>query len=167
MVSRDGDGYELVAGHRRVLAARVAGKTTIPAVIRDDDVRDRLELAPSKTCSAPTSIAIETARAYKLLMETYDLTQEQVAERVGKSRSQVANMLPDAHRATASPGRGHGGQDQRGPPGALCCRYLFRTHHRTCDSDREAAVGAGRGGARTEDGPPATARAIATAFARR
>ncbi|HEY6202438.1 MAG TPA: ParB/RepB/Spo0J family partition protein [Candidatus Limnocylindria bacterium] len=92
VVSRDGDGYELVAGHRRVLAARVAGKTTIPAVIRDD-VRDRLELALVENLQRADLNAIETARAYKLLMETYDLTQEQVAERVGKSRSQVANML--------------------------------------------------------------------------
>jgi len=92
VVSRDGDGYELVAGHRRVLAARVAGKTTIPAVVRDD-VRDRLELALVENLQRTDLNAIETARAYKLLMETYDLTQEQVAERVGKSRSQVANML--------------------------------------------------------------------------
>ena len=92
VVSREGDGYELVAGQRRVLASRLAGKTTIPAVVRDD-VRDRLELALVENLQRTDLNAIETARAYKLLMETYDLTQEQVAERVGKSRSQVANML--------------------------------------------------------------------------
>lgn len=92
VVSRDGEGYELVAGHRRVLAARVAGRTTIPAVVRDD-VSDRLELALVENLQRADLNAIETARAYKLLMETYDLTQERVAERVGKSRSQVANML--------------------------------------------------------------------------
>jgi ParB family chromosome partitioning protein len=92
VVSREGDGYELVAGHRRVLAARTAGRTTIPAVIRDD-VRDRLELALVENLQRADLNAIETARAYKLLMETYDLTQEQVAERVGKSRPHVANML--------------------------------------------------------------------------
>ena len=92
VVSRTPEGFELVAGHRRVLASRVAGKTTIPAVIRDD-VRDRLELALVENLQRTDLNAIETARAYKLLMETYDLTQEQVAERVGKSRSQVANML--------------------------------------------------------------------------
>jgi ParB family chromosome partitioning protein len=92
VVSRTGAGYELVAGHRRVLASRVAGKTTIPAVVRDD-VRDRLELALVENLQRADLNAIETARAYKLLMETYDLTQEQVADRVGKSRSQVANML--------------------------------------------------------------------------
>lgn len=92
VVSRRGDGYELVAGHRRVLASRVAGKTTIAAVVRDD-VRDRLELALVENLQRTDLNAIETARAYKLLMETYDLTQEQVADRVGKSRSHVANML--------------------------------------------------------------------------
>jgi len=92
VVSVDGDGYELVAGHRRVLAARLAGRTTIPAVVRDE-VGDRLELALIENLQRSDLNAIETARAYKLLMETYDLTQEQVAERVGKSRSQVANML--------------------------------------------------------------------------
>src|SRR4051812_37637728 len=92
VVSRAGNGYELVAGHRRVLASRVAGKTTIPAVVRDD-VRDRLELALVENLQRADLNAIETARAYKLLMETYDLTQEQVADRVGKSRSHVANMI--------------------------------------------------------------------------
>ena len=92
VVSADGGGYELVAGHRRVLAARLAGKTTIPAVIRDE-VGDRLELALIENLQRSDLNAIETARAYKLLMETYDLTQEQLAERLGKSRSSVANML--------------------------------------------------------------------------
>jgi len=92
VVSLDGDGYELVAGHRRVLAARLAGRTTIPAVVRDE-VGDRLELALIENLQRSDLNAIETARAYKLLMETYDLTQEQLAERLGKSRSSVANML--------------------------------------------------------------------------
>jgi ParB family transcriptional regulator, chromosome partitioning protein len=92
VVSRTVDGYELVAGHRRVLAARLAGKTSIPAVVRDD-VSDRLELALIENLQRTDLNAIEAARAYKLLMETYDLTQEQLAERLGKSRSAVANTL--------------------------------------------------------------------------
>jgi len=92
VVSRKGDGYELIAGHRRVLASRAAGKTTIPAVIRED-VKDRLELALVENLQRADLNAIETARAYKLLMETYDLTQEQLAERVGKSRPHVTNTL--------------------------------------------------------------------------
>jgi ParB family chromosome partitioning protein len=92
VVSVDADGYELVAGHRRVLAARLAGRTTIPAVVREE-VGDRLELALVENLQRADLNAIETARAYKLLMETYDLTQEQLAERLGKSRSSVANLL--------------------------------------------------------------------------
>jgi ParB family chromosome partitioning protein len=92
VVSRKGDSYELIAGHRRVLASRAAGKTSIPAVIRED-VHDRLELALVENLQRSDLNAIETARAYKLLMETYDLTQEQLAERVGKSRPHVANTL--------------------------------------------------------------------------
>ena len=92
VVSRTPDGFELIAGHRRVLASRVAGKTSIPAVVRED-VRDRLELALVENLQRTDLNAIETARAYKLLMETYDLTQEQLAERLGKSRSAVANTL--------------------------------------------------------------------------
>src|SRR6185503_18147971 len=92
VVSRKGDSFELIAGHRRVLASRAAGKFPIPAVIRDD-VNDRLELALVENLQRADLNAIETARAYKLLMETYDLTQEQLAERVGKSRPHVANTL--------------------------------------------------------------------------
>ncbi|MBM4420821.1 MAG: ParB/RepB/Spo0J family partition protein [Chloroflexi bacterium] len=92
VVSRKGDDFELVAGHRRVLASRLAQKTSIPAVIREE-VSDRLELALVENLQRADLNAIETARAYKLLMETYDLTQEQLAERVGKSRPAVANTL--------------------------------------------------------------------------
>jgi ParB family chromosome partitioning protein len=92
VVSRDGDGFELIAGHRRVLAARLAGRTSIPAVVRGDG-SDRLELALVENLQRADLNAIEAARAYKLLMETYDLTQEQLAERLGKSRSSVANAL--------------------------------------------------------------------------
>jgi len=88
VVSRKGDGYELVAGHRRVLAARAAGKTTIPAVIRED-VKDRLELALVENLQRADLNAIETARAYKLLMETYDLTQERLVGAGGLDRVQV------------------------------------------------------------------------------
>ena len=98
VVSRSGADYELVAGHRRVLASRLAGRTTVPAVIREE-VTDRLELALVENLQRADLNAIETARAYKLLMETYGLTQEQLAERVGKSRSAVANTL----RALAAP----------------------------------------------------------------
>jgi ParB family transcriptional regulator, chromosome partitioning protein len=92
VVSRAGDAFELVAGHRRVLAARMAGKTSIPAVIRDD-VSDRLELALVENVQRADLNALEEARAYRLLMETYGLTQQQVGERVGKAQPTIANAL--------------------------------------------------------------------------
>jgi ParB family chromosome partitioning protein len=128
VVSRSPDGYELIAGHRRVLASRLAGRTSIPAVIREE-VGDRLELALVENLQRADLNAIETARAYKLLMETYDLTQEQLAERLGKSRSAVANTL----RTLSAPQplqdavlAGKIGEDTSG----LCCRYLFRMRSR-------------------------------------
>jgi len=106
VVSADGNGYELVAGQRRVLAARLAGRTTIPAVVRDE-VGDRLELALTENLQRSDLNAIETARAYKLLMETYDLTQEQLAERLGKiGEGHLRALLPlplsDALQALAA-----------------------------------------------------------------
>ncbi len=92
VVSRRGDAYELVAGHRRVLAARLAGKTQIPAVIRED-VTDRLELALIENIERSDLNALEEARAYRLLMETYGLTQQQLGDRIGRSQPSVANTL--------------------------------------------------------------------------
>src|SRR5436305_15087753 len=66
VVSQDGAGYELVAGHRRVLAAKLAGRTTIPAVIRDE-IGDRLELALIENLQRSDLNAIEAAPAYKLV----------------------------------------------------------------------------------------------------
>ena len=95
----DGNGYELIAGERRLRAATRIGWTRIPAVVRDIDDRALLTLALVENLQRADLNAIETARAYKLLMETYDLTQEQLAERLGKSRSAVANTL----RALSAP----------------------------------------------------------------
>lgn len=92
VVSRQGDGYQLVAGHRRVLAARLAGRTSVPAVIRDD-VTDRLELALIENVQRTDLNALEEGRAYRLLMDTYGLTQQQLGERVGKSQPAIANTL--------------------------------------------------------------------------
>jgi ParB family chromosome partitioning protein len=92
VVSRNGDGYLLVAGQRRVLASRLAGRTTIPAVIRED-VTERLELALIENLHRSDLNGLEEARAYRMLMETYGLTQQQVGERVGKAQPTIANTL--------------------------------------------------------------------------
>lgn len=92
VVSRTAAGFELVAGHRRVLASRLAGRTSIPAVVREE-VSDRLELALTENVQRSDLNPVELARAYRLLMDTYGLTQEQVADRLGRSRSAIANTL--------------------------------------------------------------------------
>ena len=93
VVSRvEADRYELVVGHRRVLASRLAGKTSVPAVIREE-VGDRLELALVENIQRSDLNALEEGRAYRLLMETYDLTQEQLGERIGRSQAAIANTL--------------------------------------------------------------------------
>ena len=92
VVSRNGDSYQLVAGHRRVLAARLAGRTSIPAVIRED-VTDRLELALIENLQRADLNALEEARAYRMLIEAYGLTQQQLGDRVGKAHSTIAHTL--------------------------------------------------------------------------
>ena len=87
------DGYELIAGERRWRAAQRAGLEKVPAVIREATPRESLELAIIENVQREDLNAIEEAQAYKLLVDEMSLTQEQVAERVGRDRSTVANYL--------------------------------------------------------------------------
>ncbi len=89
----EGDLYELVAGERRWRAARKAGLSTIPAIVRPADDRAALEQALVENLHRADLSALEEAAAYQQLMEDFGLTQELVAARVGKSRSAVANTL--------------------------------------------------------------------------
>lgn len=90
----DDDGrHELVAGERRLRAARIAGLTEIPVVIRDGDDATRLVEAVVENVQREDLDALEEAAAYKSLMEDFALTHEQVAERVGKSRSAISNAV--------------------------------------------------------------------------
>lgn len=93
VVTKTPDGYELIAGERRLRAARMAGLTDVPVVIRSAEEQDKLELALVENIQRADLNPIEEARAYKKLIEDYDLTQEVVAERLGKSRPQVANTI--------------------------------------------------------------------------
>ena len=89
----DGD-YQLVAGERRLRAARMAGLETIPAVVRDaDDGSDSLELALIENLQRTDLNPIETAMAYRDLIDRFGLTHEAVARQVGKSRVSVSNAL--------------------------------------------------------------------------
>jgi ParB family transcriptional regulator, chromosome partitioning protein len=87
------DGYELVAGERRWRAARRAGLTVVPAVVRATGVLESVERALVENLHRQDLTPLEEAAAYSQLIEDFELTHEQVATRVGKSRSAVSNTL--------------------------------------------------------------------------
>jgi len=92
LVRPKGEGYELVAGERRFRAAQMAGLSEVPAVVRDLTDREALELALVENLQREDLSPVEEARGYQTLLEM-GLTQEEVARRVGKARSTVANAL--------------------------------------------------------------------------
>lgn len=104
------DGYELVAGERRFRAAESAGLSTIPAVVRRLTDREALEAALVENVQRTDLNAIELAEGYQRLAHDFSLSQEQVAERVGKDRATVANTvrllkLPSPVRQAVADGR--------------------------------------------------------------
>ena len=86
-------GYEIIAGERRVKASKLAGKKEIPAIIRDFNDTQMMEIALLENLQRENLTAIEEAQAYQKLQETLSLTQEELAKRIGKSRSHITNML--------------------------------------------------------------------------
>ena len=92
-VRRSGEAYELIAGERRFRAASNLGWTEITAIVRDFDDRTMLVLALVENLQRSDLNAIEEARGYKRLIEDFQLTQQQVAEAVGKDRTTVTNLL--------------------------------------------------------------------------
>ena len=93
LVTETIDGYQLVAGERRVRAARVAGLERIPAIVRQLADRQQLELALVENLQREDLDAIEAARAYRQLIDEFSFTQDELAARVGRARSTVANTL--------------------------------------------------------------------------
>lgn len=93
VVRPKGDGYELIAGERRWRAAQKAGLYEVPVVIRDVSEDVALEMALIENIQREDLNAVEEATAYRELMEKFDLSQEELAKRVGKERSTVANFL--------------------------------------------------------------------------
>lgn len=85
--------YQIIAGERRWRAARLAGLTEVPAVIIEADDRTAMELAMIENLQREDLNPMEEAEGYKALVEGYGMTQEQAAQRVGKSRSAVANAM--------------------------------------------------------------------------
>ncbi len=88
-----GGAYQIVAGERRWRACRMAGLTEVPVVIKELDDQNYFEIALIENLQREDLNAVEEAQGYKTLVNTYGLTQEQVAESVGKSRSAVTNAL--------------------------------------------------------------------------
>lgn len=86
-------GYQIVAGERRWRAAQIAGLTEVPVIIKDLSDREMAELALIENLQREDLDAVEEAEGYRHLMNEYSMTQEQVAERVGKSRPAVANSV--------------------------------------------------------------------------
>jgi len=130
------DGYELVAGERRFRAAEAAGLSSLPAVVRRLSDREALEAALVENIQRTDLNAIELAEGYQRLSHDFSLTQEQVAERVGKDRATVANAvrllrLPAPVRQAVADGRlsaGHARALLSAPPehASTICETVLR-----------------------------------------
>jgi len=93
LVREDDNGYELATGERRLRAAKIAGLSHVPVVIKNITDSDLLEMSIVENIQREDLNPMEEAEAYNMLITEFDLTQDQVAVRVGKSRSAVANFL--------------------------------------------------------------------------
>lgn len=103
-------GYELLVGERRLRASRLAGARRVPAIVREADDRQALEQALVENVQRQDLHALEEANAYRNLVELFELTQEEAARRVGKSRVHVTNTLrllelPDEIKSLLAEGR--------------------------------------------------------------
>src|SRR5262245_54541618 len=110
VVRRLGDGYQLIVGERRWRAAKLAGLTHVPAIVREATDGDSLELALVENLLREDLNPMEEAEAYHRLLGEFNWTQEELAQRVGRDRSSVANCvrllnLPAAIQADLRSGR--------------------------------------------------------------
>ena len=93
VVTKKSNGYELIAGERRLRAAKIIGMSTVPAIVRQADDVQKLELALIENIQRKNLHPLEKAWSYRKLLDDFSLTQEDVAKRLGQSRSTVANVL--------------------------------------------------------------------------
>ena len=93
IVKRSVKGYEIIAGERRVRAAKLAGLTSVPAIIRDLNDGQMMEIALLENLQRENLNAIEEAIAYKSMLEKFGITQDELSTKVGKSRSHITNIL--------------------------------------------------------------------------
>lgn len=124
IVRKRGEKFELVAGERRWRASAALQRATIPAIVRESDDKDSLEVAIIENLQRENLNPIEEAAGFASLMDEHGYTQEHLAQRLGKSRPAVANALrllalPDAIKAMLADGRlsaGHGRALLAAPP---------------------------------------------------
>lgn len=93
IASRVSDDYELIAGERRLRAAKILGLATVPVILREADEQERLELALVENLQREDLNPVEEALAYRKLIDEFNLTQEEVAKKVSKARPTVTNTL--------------------------------------------------------------------------
>jgi ParB family chromosome partitioning protein len=97
IVTQKGNEYELIAGERRLQAAKRAGLLKVPVVIRDIEEKEKLEMAIVENVQRHDLNAVEEAKAYQKLMDEFQMNQDEVAKKMGKSRSAVANKVRLLH----------------------------------------------------------------------
>lgn len=93
IVKKSVKGYEIIAGERRFRAAKLAGLTTIPAIVKDFSDDEMMQIALLENLQRENLTAIEEAKAYKNIIESMNITQDELAKKVGKSRSHITNIL--------------------------------------------------------------------------
>ncbi len=93
IVKKSIKGYEIIAGERRYRASKIAGLKTIPAIVKDYSDDDMMQIALLENLQRENLTSIEEAKAYKSIIDTMHITQEELAKKVGKSRSHITNML--------------------------------------------------------------------------
>ncbi len=176
VVRRSGTGFELIAGERRLRAAKLAGFVTLPAIVRDVSEDEMLELALVENVQREDLNPLELARAYRLMVTKFGMTQEEVAGRLSVSRPAVANTLrllelPDTIREMLGAGQitaGHArailaaeGEEAR----LALAREILAKGLSVREAESRAGTGdpvAPKGGARKKDSPPAHIRSLQT-----
>lgn len=93
VVTKVGDKYELIAGERRWRSAKLIGLKEVPVIVREEKEQKKLEIALIENLQRENLNPLETARAYKRLIDEFNITQDEAAKKVGKARSSVANAL--------------------------------------------------------------------------
>jgi ParB family chromosome partitioning protein len=171
------DGYELVAGERRFRAAESAGLSTIPAVVRKLTDREALEAALVENVQRTDLNAIELAEGYQRLAHDFSLSQEQVAERVGKDRVTVANTvrllrLPSPVRQAVVDGRltaGHARALLSAPPehAPAICETVIRRGLSVRETERLCGAAVKRSTARRPAPPDAHRKSLEEELSRR